>query len=162
MRRDAPIFQPNHTTIGICAVAKAKKHLGSADDIEAAFYDAINRGDVDALMALWADDDDIACIHPGAVRLTGHTAIRASWAAILKSGGVPIHPVQLHATHNLMTAVHHLIEEIQLPAGEQPDLHVLATNVYLKTPAGWRMVAHHASVAPGKAGSHARSANTLH
>jgi ketosteroid isomerase-like protein len=26
----------------------------------------------------------------------------------------------------------------------------LATNVYLKTPQGWRIVIHHASVAPGK------------
>jgi ketosteroid isomerase-like protein len=143
-------------------VAKAKKHLGSADDIEAAFYDAINRGDVDALMALWADDDEIVCIHPGSLRLIGHAAIRASWAEILKAGGIPIHPAQMHATHNLMTAVHSLIEEIRLPAGERAEVHVHATNVYLKTPAGWRIVAHHASVAPGKAGKDARGTNTLH
>jgi hypothetical protein len=28
---------------------------------------------------------------------------------------------------------------------------VLATNVYVKTPAGWKMVLHHASSAPGGA-----------
>ncbi|HYD79483.1 MAG TPA: nuclear transport factor 2 family protein [Paucimonas sp.] len=143
-------------------MAKAKKHLGSPDDIEAAFYDAIGRADIEALMALWADDEEIVCIHPGALRLVGHAAIRASWAAIFKGGGVPIHPVQLHVTHNLMTAVHSVVEEIHLPQGEQPDLHVVATNVYLKTPVGWRMVAHHASVAPGKRAAQAVGSSTLH
>lgn len=141
---------------------KVKKHLGSADDIEAAFYDAIGRGDVDAVMALWADDDEIVCVHPGAARLVGHAAIRASWATILKSGGVPIHAEQLHATRHVMTTVHSVIEEVSLPSGEQPELHVLATNVYLKTPAGWRLAAHHASIAPGKATRLARGAATLH
>jgi ketosteroid isomerase-like protein len=60
---------------------------GSAAEVEAAFYDALNRADVDALMALWADDEEIVCVHPGGPRLIGHAAIRASWEAILERGG---------------------------------------------------------------------------
>ena len=48
---------------------------GSADDTEAEFYAAMQHGDIDRLMAVWADDDDIACIHPGGPRLVGAVAI---------------------------------------------------------------------------------------
>lgn len=131
-------------------MTKAKKLLGSADEIEAAYYDAIGRADIDTMMALWADDDEIVCVHPGALRLVGHAAIRSSWESIFKGGGVPIHPVQLHVMQNMSMAVHSVAEEVHLPQGEQTDFHVVATNVYLKTPSGWRIVAHHASLAPGK------------
>ena len=42
-----------------------KVPLASADDIEQQFYEALQRGDIDKLMAVWSDDDDIACVHPG-------------------------------------------------------------------------------------------------
>jgi ketosteroid isomerase-like protein len=42
--------------------------------------------------------------------------------------------------------VHHLVERITVRTAEGPrSAWVLATNVYVKTPQGWRMVAHHAS-----------------
>lgn len=122
---------------------------GSAAETESAFYDALNRADIDGLMALWAEDDDITCIHPGAPRLIGHAAIRASWAAIFERGGIRIRPVQLHSTHNLMTAVHSIIEEIQRRKDDENEIHILCTNVYVNTPQGWRIVAHHASIAAG-------------
>ena len=34
---------------------------GTADDVEAAFYEALQRGDIDALMACWADEDEVFC-----------------------------------------------------------------------------------------------------
>jgi hypothetical protein len=47
------------------------------------------------------------------------------------------------------SAVHSVLERVQMPVemGIQANW-VVATNVYLKTPLGWRMVAHHASPAP--------------
>ncbi|MES2118595.1 MAG: nuclear transport factor 2 family protein [Pseudomonadota bacterium] len=126
---------------------RAKQLNGSAAEVEAAFYDALNRADVDALMALWADDEEIVCIHPGGPRLIGHAAIREAWSAILEHGGLHILPSQLHETHNLMSSVHTVIEGTTAATGE--PAHLLATNVYVKTPRGWRIVLHHASVAPG-------------
>ncbi|MRX08546.1 DUF3225 domain-containing protein [Pseudoduganella sp. FT25W] len=126
-----------------------KTHNGSAAETEAAFYDALNRADLEALMALWADDDEIVCVHPGGVRLIGHAAIRASWAAILEHGGLHILPSQLHETHTLMSSVHTVIEGITAASGE--PAHLVATNVYAKTPKGWRIVLHHVSMAPGPA-----------
>ncbi|WP_342117937.1 YybH family protein [Pseudoduganella sp. OTU4001] len=126
----------------------ARKHQnGSAAEVEAAFYDALNRADLEALMALWADDEEIVCVHPGGPRLIGHAAIRASWAALLEHGGLQIRPSQLHETHNLMSSVHTVIEGVTAASGE--PAHLIATNVYVKTPKGWRIVLHHVSVAPG-------------
>lgn len=141
---------------------KLPKQFGTAEDIEAAFYDAIGRADIDALMALWADEEDIVCIHPGAPRLVGHASIRASWEAIFERGSVPIRPMQLHVTQNMMTAVHNIIEEINHAENAQHDVHILATNVYLKTPAGWRIIVHHASIAPGNMRVEKTAANVLH
>lgn len=139
---------------------RVKELNGSAAETEAAFYDALNRADLDALMALWADDEEIVCIHPGGARLIGHAAIRASWAAIFASGGLPIVPSQLHETHNLMSSIHTVIEGVT--ASEGAPAHLLATNVYVKTPRGWRIVLHHASVAPGAAPSDTVAAQILH
>ena len=124
---------------------------GSPDEIEAAYYDALARADLDALMDLWADDEEIVCIHPGALRLVGHADIRAVWEDILSNGGLHIRPRQLHVSQNMMTSVHSVVEEIDHGGEGPPDVHVIATNVYLKTALGWRMVMHHASVAPGAA-----------
>ncbi|MGV7207792.1 YybH family protein [Oxalobacteraceae bacterium A2-2] len=125
-----------------------KKQLnGSAAEVEAAFYDAMNRADVEALMALWADDEEIVCVHPGGPRLIGHATIRASWSALLEHGGLHILPSQLHETHNLMSSVHTVVEGTTAASGE--PAHLVATNVYVKTPRGWRIVLHHVSVAPG-------------
>jgi ketosteroid isomerase-like protein len=140
---------------------RVKQLNGSAADVEAAFYDALNRADVEALMLLWADDDEIFCIHPNGPRLRGHAAIQASWEAILEQGGLQIRPTQLHESHNLMSAVHSVIEGAT--SGSSEPAHLLATNVYMKTPHGWRMVMHHVSVAPGAMPiSVARPPSSLH
>jgi ketosteroid isomerase-like protein len=139
---------------------KRVKLNGSPAEVETAFYDALNRADVEALMQLWADDDEIVCIHPGGPRLHGHAAIQASWEAILHKGGLQVRPSQLYEAHNLMSAVHTVVEGVTAAQGE--PAHLVATNVYLKTPQGWRMVLHHVSVAPGPAPSGLPAATSLH
>jgi ketosteroid isomerase-like protein len=138
------------------------KILETPEQTEAAFYEAISRADVDAVMALWADEEDVVCIHPGAPRLVGHASIRAAWESIFEQGGVQIRPVQVHVVQNMMTAVHNIIEEVHRTVSRQQDIHILATNVYMKTPAGWRMVSHHASVVPGEAPADIKVAALLH
>ncbi len=118
--------------------------LASADDVEAQFYEALQQGDLARLMAVWADDDEIVCVHPGGVRVVGAAAIGASFEALFAKGGVPAQPEQVRRVLALGVAVHHLVE--RLPAAGPAGRHaVLATNVYIHTAQGWRMVAHHAS-----------------
>ena len=48
----------------------------------------------------------------------------------------------------MMLSVHSVYEYITLSNETRPGNPVIATNVYLRTERGWRMVAHHASPAP--------------
>jgi len=122
--------------------------LGSPDDVEAQFYEALQRGDLDKLMAVWADDDEVVCVHPGGGRVIGQAAIRASFEAIFGNGGVPVVPEQLHRLQHMGMALHHLVERIDLVTDQgRQTAWVLATNVYLKTAQGGRLAAHHASPA---------------
>ena len=141
---------------------KIKQTFANAEAAEIAFYDALARADLDALMQLWADEDEIVCVHPGAPRLVGHAAIRASWEAIFAQGGVHIRPLQRHVLQSTMTATHNVIEEIGGAAGAPAERHVIATNIYLKTPSGWRIMLHHASIAPGEAPVDPAASSTLH
>ena len=125
---------------------------GTPDDIEAMFYEALQSGDIEKLMACWADEDDIACIHPGGPRLLGAGAIRASFDGMFANGGsIHAKPENIRRVDSLASAVHHVLEMVEVLTADGPaQAYVLATNVYHKTPQGWRLVVHHAS--PGTQG----------
>jgi ketosteroid isomerase-like protein len=120
--------------------------LGSAEDIERQFYEALQHGDIDKLMAVWSDDDEIACVLPGGPRFIGVAAIRAGFEALFARGAIQAQPERVHRVLNLTSAVHNVLECVQVPGSDgPPSAWVIATNVYLKGALGWRMVAHHAS-----------------
>jgi len=124
--------------------------IGSADEVEAEFYEALRRGDIERLMALWADDDEIVCVHPGGMRIVGGAAIRASFEAIFANGGIPVRPEQVHRLAAMGSALHHLVERIEVSGEQGPQTAwVTTTNLYLKTARGWRLASHHASPALG-------------
>ncbi len=120
--------------------------MASADDSEATFYEALQQGDLERLMSVWADDDEIACVHPGGPRVVGGAAIRAAFTAIFVNGPVHVTLQQVRRLETETCAVHHVLERVQVmtPEGLQ-TAYVLATNVFLRTALGWRMVLHHAS-----------------
>jgi ketosteroid isomerase-like protein len=119
---------------------------GNADDVEAAFYDALQQGDIEKLMACWADEDDIVCIHPGGPRVVGAMAIRATFEAMFSNGSIRAWPEGARKTQAVAAAVHSVLERVEVLGPEGPGhAWVIATNVYHRTAQGWRMVAHHAS-----------------
>lgn len=120
----------------------------SPDDVEAQFYEALQNADIARLMAVWVDDDEIVCVHPGGDRVVGAAAVRASFEAIFAVGPVPARPSEVRRLQGLGCEVHHLVERVRLAGPEGvKEVWALATNVYLKTPQGWRLAAHHASQA---------------
>ncbi len=119
---------------------------GSADEIETAFYEALQSGDIDRLMACWSDDEEIVCVHPGGPRIVGVQAIRATFETIFANGNIRAWPEQVRRVDALASAVHNVLERVEVMThGGPTNAYVLATNVYHKTAQGWRMVAHHAS-----------------
>ncbi len=123
---------------------------GSADEVEAAFYEALQTGDIDKLMACWADEDEIVCVHPGGPRVVGAGAIHAAFSVIFASGTIKAWPQRVRKVDSLASSVHNVLERIEVLTEQGPrEAYVIATNVYHKTAQGWRLVAHHAS--PGTA-----------
>lgn len=124
----------------------AASFQGSADEVEAAFYEALQTGSVERLMACWSDDEDVVCVHPGGPRVLGNAQIRASFEAIFANGSIPAQPERVRRVEAMGCSVHNLIERIDVMTDDGlRQAWVVATNVYVKTPQGWRMVAHHAS-----------------
>ena len=138
---------------------------GTPDDIEAAFYEALQGADIEKLMGCWADEDDIVCIHPGGPRIVGAGAIRASFDSMFGHGGaIHARPEQIRRVESLASAVHHILEKVEVMTPDGPtQAYVLATNVYHKTPQGWRLVVHHASPgSPGEAQEISQPPQVLH
>jgi uncharacterized protein (TIGR02246 family) len=124
----------------------------TAQDAEAAFYEALERADLELMMAVWSEDEEIICVHPGGPRLAGQDAVRQSWRQIFAAGArARLHVSQQVAIAGPMLAVHSVHENFSVPGEKRALQSVVATNVYLRTAAGWRMVAHHGSPAPGAA-----------
>lgn len=119
---------------------------GTSDDVEHNFYEAMQNADIEQLMACWAEEDDIVCVHPGGSRLIGQGAIRAAFEAMFVNGRVQITLERIHKIESLASAVHHLVERVEAMTPQGPiQAYVIATNVYHKTAQGWRLVAHHTS-----------------
>jgi len=130
-----------------------KTIFSSPQDAEAAFYDALQRADLDAMMEVWSEDDEVSCIHPGGARITGYEQVRENWSRIFKSGQrLQVNLSDQVVVSGMMLSLHSLHENI-LATGAQTAAAVtrsivVTTNVYLRAGGGWRMVLHHASHAP--------------
>jgi ketosteroid isomerase-like protein len=129
-----------------------KPIFATPQDVEAAFYDALERADLDAMMSVWAEDEEIVCIHPGGTRLVGYAAVRDAWRRIFE-GGQRLHVTLAKQVYlqSMLLSVHSLHEHIGLASGEGVTAPVVATNLYVRGALGWRLLVHHASPAPAEA-----------
>jgi uncharacterized protein (TIGR02246 family) len=134
------------------------------NDAEAAFYEAFEKGDLDAMMGVWADDDEIVCVHPGGPRLAGVEEVREAWRQIFAGNQTLRFRLRQQQTLNGMTlVVHSVYEQITVANEARARQPVIATNIYMRTENGWRMVVHHASPAPAAPeGEGRRGPKTLH
>lgn len=126
-----------------------QKIFASPQDVEAAFYEALEQCDIEAMMTVWAEDEEVVCVHPGGPRLTGFTAVREAWQRVF-AGGRKL-KVSLSRQTSVATpfaVVTTVLEHIASRDDESVSAPVAATNVYVRGVLGWRMVAHHASPVP--------------
>jgi ketosteroid isomerase-like protein len=133
-------------------------------DAENAFYEALERCDLELMMAVWAEDEEIVCVHPGGPRFSGQEQVRDSWRQIFASDQrLRVQVAQQVAISGVMFALHSAHEVITVAGEPRPRPPVVVTNVYLRTAAGWRMIVHHASLGPGPAApAPADTPKTLH
>lgn len=127
----------------------SQKIFASPQDVEAAFYEALEHSDIDAMMAVWAEDEEVVCVQPGGPRLVGYTMIREAWQRVFANGRkLKLRLSQQTAITTPFAMISTVLEHIATADDESPSTPVAATNVYVRGALGWRMVAHHASPVP--------------
>jgi ketosteroid isomerase-like protein len=120
--------------------------FSSPEAAEEAFYRALQKSDLDLMMAVWDEDDNISCVHPGGQRLDGRAAVSQSWKQIFaQSPGMKCQLSDQSRYEDRNLTVHVVHEHIRIGKDTHHQPPVIATNVYRLTENGWRMVMHHAS-----------------
>lgn len=123
------------------------KLFSTPAEAEIAFYDAIERADMNALDDVWSSDENIVCVHPGAIRLEGRQAVMNSFVELFADAPIlSFSIVDALYTGNEALAVHLVREEIALD-GQVVSI-MISTNIYHMEDGGWRMLLHHASPEP--------------
>ena len=121
-------------------------------DVAVAFYQAFEARDIDAMMATWAEDEEIVCVHPGGTRMVGYDAVRAGWEQLFTGDTrLAFRLDQIVVIETVGLAMQSAVEHITLGTDGSPRGVAVCTNVFLRTPSGWRLVMHHASPAPAVA-----------
>jgi ketosteroid isomerase-like protein len=102
---------------------------------------------------VWAHDDDVKCVHPGWPLLTGWDAVRESWHAIFANTQemrFTVSDVRVVQVGDLgwVTCTENILSDVR---GRVAVTAILATNLFVRDAAGWRMIHHHASHVMGPA-----------
>jgi ketosteroid isomerase-like protein len=108
-----------------------------------AFYDAHEARDLDAMAAVWDHGPQAVCIHPGWPILRGWPLVEESWRRIFSGPGRN----QFILTNDVVASAGDvawvtLDENLmdQFATGT-----VAATNMFVRTAAGWKLALHHGS-----------------
>jgi len=124
-------------------------HFATAHEAQSVFYKAIERADLAQMMAVWAEEEDIVCIHPGGSRQTGIEEVRESWRRIFSRGPeLKFKLVAERIVPGRMLSVHSVIEHITHTRGDFLATTAIATNIFVLSRHGWQMLLHHASPMP--------------
>ena len=120
-----------------------------------AMYEAFEAADVDRMAAVWddVDPDALVCVHPGWPMLRGRDHVLRSWSAVMAGTDY----IQFFLTDVAIsvlgdTAVVTCTENVLTEVTEDGSGAgaVVATNVLLRRPDGWRVQVHHGSPVLGQ------------
>lgn len=105
----------------------------------AAFYQAFEQADLDAMDDVWARDAPVACVHPGWSPLSERVDILRAWQAIFDDPAPP--QVTCEEEHvYIMGETAFVVCTERMPGGA-----LAATNIYIREDDQWKMVHHHVS-----------------
>ena len=114
------------------------------------FYHALESLDLQAMEGVWAREGGVACVHPGWAILVGWDAVRRSFEQIFASTTwmrVTATATRIDIVGDI--ALVYCAENITSKSGDDVNLAVAqATNIFHRTPLGWKMLHHHASPTP--------------
>ncbi len=111
------------------------------------FYEAFGALDLQKLEAVCDTSDRALCVHPGWPPLVGWEGIRQSWENIFNNTTLMHFNIQhvnvvVAGDTGWVTCLENISSVLQ---GRASNFGILATNIFIRTPQGWKMIAHHAS-----------------
>jgi ketosteroid isomerase-like protein len=116
------------------------------------FYEAFGNLDIRQMSALWRQDEEVQCIHPGWPRVLGWQAVRDSWVRIFNNTrSMTFRITDTKVTVQGPAAWVVCVERITMVIDEEPqETRVLATNLFMREDVQpmeprWLMVHHHGS-----------------
>ncbi|EIJ41373.1 hypothetical protein BegalDRAFT_0454 [Beggiatoa alba B18LD] len=119
------------------------------EEAELAFYEAFETADLTEMGRVWANSDDITCIHPMGNCLRGREEVMSGWREVFSGGtrlAFELTQVQQNINHNI--AIHILYENISLIGSNRPATSMIATNIYQLINGSWQIILHHSSLMP--------------
>ncbi|WP_175408316.1 nuclear transport factor 2 family protein [Streptomyces sp. TRM64462] len=134
----------------------ARTDTEAVEEANTAFYEAMERGDFEAVADLWLDEryGEISCVHPGWPVLSGRGEVLRSYALIMANTEyiqffLTDVKVSLSADTALVTCTENILSggpaEDGAELGPLVGQLVVATNVFRRTPEGWKVWSHHGS-----------------
>jgi len=131
--------------------------LASLEAANLALYTAVETGDFESMSTLWVDGpagESSVCVHPGWPAVVGRGQVLRAWALIMANTTY----IQFFLTDvrswvmddiGVVSCQENILTGLDAgPANGGADLtggQVVATNVFRRTPGGWRAWLHHAS-----------------
>jgi ketosteroid isomerase-like protein len=119
-------------------------------EAEDAYYDALEEGNLEQLLSVWADSDDICCLLPMYPMIQGRKGVEDVFGHLFSQG----HGVELSVTHLgwIQTddiAIHQVEENLQrVPPDTPPPPPFYGTNIYRKDTHGWQLIVHQNAPTP--------------
>ncbi len=139
------------------------RHHGTVPDrsdevraANAAFYEAFEGLDLDAMVELWEHSDRAAVMHPGWPPVQGWARVRASWELIFRN--TPFiqflctdEAVSVEGTTAWVTLEENILQEAGSRDGgedvsELSGARVATVNVFVHDGSRWRLVVHHGAL----------------
>jgi ketosteroid isomerase-like protein len=130
--------------------------IAAVEQANTAFYEAMERGDLDELSGLWLPGEHltVSCVHPGWPVLSGRGEVLRSYALIMANTEyIQFFLTDVGVSMTGDTALVTCTENILSggPAEDGGELGplvgqlVVATNVFRRTEQGWKLWSHHGS-----------------
>ena len=145
-------------------MSAADADLEAVRAANAAFYAALEAGDLDAMSDVWEHSDRVTVTHPGWPTIRGWGKVSASWSAIFRNTGyiqfvITDEEVNLAGDTAWVTLDENIIQSVDDETVVEGELSPLAgatataINVFVREPdeqarvpgAQWTMVAHHSA-----------------
>ena len=119
-------------------------HYETPQDAEDAFYDALEEGSLDGLLAVWAETDDISCLLPMYPLIRGRKDVEAVFRHLFSRGqGIALSVTHLGWIESGDIAIHHVEETLQqVRPGRPAPPPFYGTNIYRKHNGGWQLLTH--------------------